>query len=227
MKKLFVLFLAFFAGILALKSYADTAKAVPVSAQKTVLVVISTPVNPAADNGLLADESGVPNDKLITWESEIVAKGLKSGDAGYEDARQLCITYNKAFDEAHQLKADHQYLQAAKKVPLSWVKSWYLYNYAASLVADRDDAGKWNYDAEDVAKNSTEAIKYFNMAKVYSDKAVKAGIVGTGANSPENLEAMAGSGLKAIDEIQNPKPVKTKHKKAKAPAADADDANSN
>lgn len=214
MKKLLVLFLAFFAGILALKSYADVvAKNTPLT-----VVIVSTPANPATNDGLLADESGVPNDQLITWESAVVAKGLKSGDPGYDDARQLCIAYNKAFEDAHQLKADGQYLEAAKKVPLSWVKSWYLYNYAASLVADKNDGGLWNYSAEDVAKNATEAIKYLNMAKAYSDKAVQAGIVGKDANSPANLEAAVAGGLKAIDEIQHPKPVKIKHKKP-APAA--------
>jgi hypothetical protein len=213
MKKFFVLFLAFVAGIWAMKSFADTSKkAAPVA--KAVGTVLATPVNPATSESLLDDESGVPNDTLISWESQVEAKGLKPGNDDYEDARQLCIAYNQDFTEAHQLKADGNFLEAAKKVPLSWVRSWYLYNYAASLVADKGDDGLWSYNAEDVSKNATEAIKYFNMAKAYSDKAVKAGIVGKGSNSPENLDAVVAGGLKAISQLQNP-PVK----KAKKPVA--------
>ena len=145
---------------------------------------------------------------MITWESAVESKGLKQGDEGYEDARQLCIAYNKAFEDAHQLRADGKLLEAAKKVPLSWVKACYLYNYAASLVADKNDDGLWEYNADKIAANDVEAVRYFSMAKAYSDKAVAAGIVGTDANSPEALNARIEGGLKAINHPPAAKKVK-------------------
>jgi hypothetical protein len=207
MKKFLFVLLAFVAGTLAVKSYADTAKPVATAAVS------------ATDSGLLEDTSGVPNDQDLSWKTSVEDQGLKQGDEGYEDARQLCIKFGKDFEAAHALKNDGKWLEAAKVAPYSWVKACYLYNYAASLVADKNDDNEWQYDPTKIATDGDQAIKYFNMAKAYSDKAVQAGITGTGANSTENLNARIAGGLKAINDVQHPAPVKHKHKK-KAPVED-------
>jgi hypothetical protein len=201
MKKFLVLLVLFVAGMWATNLYAEDAKA--------ALAVVK-----AEDVKLLADTSGVPNDTVITWQALVVDKGLKEGDEGYLEANKLCTAYDKAFAEAYALKDAGKLLDAAKKVPLSWVKSCYLYNFAASLVAEKNSEGLWAYTAELVKKDGDKAIKYFNMAKTYSDKAVKAGIVGKGKDAPEKVNERIANGLKAIDDLKNPRPVKKSKKKA-------------
>lgn len=201
MKKFLVLLVLFVAGMWATNLYAEDAKAAPA-------------VVKAEDVKLLADTSGVPNDTVITWQALVVDKGLKEGDEGYLEANKLCTAYDKAFKEAYALRDDGKLLDASKKVPLSWVKSCWLCNFAASLVATKNADGLWVYDADMVKKDGDKAVKYFNMAKTYSDKAAKSGIVGKGKDTPEKVNERIANGLKAIDELQHPKPVKKSKKKA-------------
>ena len=174
---------------------------------------------------LVPNLSGCPLDRKVTWESDVTDKDLVQGDEGYESARQLCISYNKSFAKAHELRDAGDYLNAAMWAPLYWVRAWYLTNYACSLVAIWDaDANEYVYNKALILQNSVKAAPYFAEAKRLNALAVSSGVVGLKTedkdNSPDHLTAVVNGALKAVNDVLNPPntPVakhKRSHKKGK------------
>lgn len=100
------------------------------------------------------------------------------------------LTKSEKVTMAQNLAKEGRYLEAAELHPLQWVKAWYYLNHARSFIGEKGADGKWVYSDE--AMKDMERLqnfeKYVAMAANVNAQARLEGILGTGANGPDELD---------------------------------------